>query len=216
MTRTVHVTLYQFDELPTDAAKEKAREWYREASAGDSFWSESVIEDAETIAGLMGIEFARRTFQTMGGGTGTEPRVFWSFYTQGSGASFEGTWTYKANSLAAVKDHAPIDPELHRIATILGGANLAGLRATLTANRLANHYTHERTIDIEVERDDEDRPEVTKEQDDEVTEALRDYMTWIHDHLEKEYEYQNADEQIDENMTANEYEFHEDGRRARD
>lgn len=34
------ITLYQIDELPTERAKEKARQWYREASAGDTFWSE--------------------------------------------------------------------------------------------------------------------------------------------------------------------------------
>lgn len=32
--------------------------------------------------------------------------------------------------------------------------------------------------------------------------------------LEREYDYQNADEQIDESIRCNEYEFTEDGRRA--
>ena len=30
-------TLYKFDEL-SDEAKEKARDWYREAGAGDQWW----------------------------------------------------------------------------------------------------------------------------------------------------------------------------------
>ena len=36
-------------------------------------------------------------------------------------------------------------------------------------------------------------------------------MKWIYRALEKEYEYQNADEQIGENIIANVYDFTEDG-----
>ena len=39
MARIKQTTVYQFDEL-SDAAKEKARDWYREASADDAFWQE--------------------------------------------------------------------------------------------------------------------------------------------------------------------------------
>jgi hypothetical protein len=39
-------------------------------------------------------------------------------------------------------------------------------------------------------------------------------MRWIYRQLEREYDYQNADAQVDENIRANEYEFYEDGKRA--
>lgn len=51
------VTLYTFEEL-SDKAKERARQWWRDASAQDEFW-DSIYEDADTVAGLMGIEINR-------------------------------------------------------------------------------------------------------------------------------------------------------------
>lgn len=37
--RVIEKTIYQFDEL-TNSAKEKARGWFRTASAHDTWWSE--------------------------------------------------------------------------------------------------------------------------------------------------------------------------------
>lgn len=44
------ITLYEFDELPNEKAKQKARDWWRESSMNDD-WYESVYEDAKQ-AGL--------------------------------------------------------------------------------------------------------------------------------------------------------------------
>jgi hypothetical protein len=55
--RTIETNVYKFDEL-SDAAKERARDWFREASAGDT--PDCALDDAVTIAGLMGIEIERR------------------------------------------------------------------------------------------------------------------------------------------------------------
>lgn len=51
---TIETTLYQYAELE-DRAKEKARDWYYQASSGDEWW-ESVYEDAEQ-AGIKITEF---------------------------------------------------------------------------------------------------------------------------------------------------------------
>lgn len=45
--KTIKTTVYEFDEL-SDAAKEKARDWYRE-HALDYDWWESTYEDAERV-----------------------------------------------------------------------------------------------------------------------------------------------------------------------
>ncbi len=47
------------------------------------------------------------------------------------------------------------------------------------------------------------------------SEFLRSLLEDYRIMLEKEYEYQNSDEYVDEGITANEYEFTEDGARAR-
>jgi hypothetical protein len=44
---------------------------------------------------------------------------------------------------------------------------------------------------------------------------MRDFADWIYSQLEKEYEWQNADEQVDDTIRANAYEFDEDGARSR-
>ena len=44
-------------------------------------------------------------------------------------------------------------------------------------------------------------------------ELSRDLMRWIYRTLEKECDWQNADEQVDENIRCNEYEFDVDGER---
>lgn len=46
---------------------------------------------------------------------------------------------------------------------------------------------------------------------DEVTKALRDFNRWIFRRLQDEYEYLTSDEQVEESIRANEYEFTEDG-----
>lgn len=45
--KTIKTNVYTFDELD-DKAKEKARQWYIEVSAGDEWW-EYTYEDAKTI-----------------------------------------------------------------------------------------------------------------------------------------------------------------------
>jgi hypothetical protein len=47
--KTKTITLYEYDELPTERAKERARDWFREVTAGDCYEWEGVQEDAEMI-----------------------------------------------------------------------------------------------------------------------------------------------------------------------
>ena len=41
-------TLYKYDELPTEQAKEKAREWYAQGMVSYDWW-ECIYDDAETV-----------------------------------------------------------------------------------------------------------------------------------------------------------------------
>lgn len=67
-TETIEKTVYTFDEL-SDKAKETARQWFRYSSDGDSFWAESVIEDAAQCGEIIGINMRTRAVKLMGGGT---------------------------------------------------------------------------------------------------------------------------------------------------
>lgn len=76
MPRTIEKTIFKFEELEDERAKERARDWYRQGSGPEDF--EYTTDDAVTIGELMGIDFDTRTVQLYGGGTRGEPKVYWS------------------------------------------------------------------------------------------------------------------------------------------
>jgi hypothetical protein len=218
MPKVIETLVYQFDEL-SDKAKEKARDWYREASEGDNYFAESIIEDANELATRMGIELGQRAFQTVGGKTRYEPAVSWSgFWSQGDGASFEGKLTSleTGTALERVKDHAPVDETLHAIASRIDALQAKySNRLAATISLSGHRYCHSNMMQIDAVAIDAegDETEIARDDEQELTSALRAFADWIYRQLEEEYNYQNSDEQIDETIRANEYEFKADGRR---
>ncbi len=85
MPDIIETTVYRFDEL-SDAAREKARAWYRDGGF-DHDWYDAVYEDFQRIAEFLGINFRTRSVHLMGGGARQELRIFFSgFWSQGDGA----------------------------------------------------------------------------------------------------------------------------------
>lgn len=215
MPTTHTVTAYTFDELSPEA-KDRARTWMRDCEAQE--WdAEYVLTDAAEICALLGIELDTHAVKLHGGGTRHDPDIFYAgFYSQGDGASFTGTYAHKAGSLKAITAHAPQESELHRIARELADLQKTyayKLRATI--RRISYQYSHEHTVCVDAELDTEN-PEwtVTPEDEETLTEAMRDLMRWIYKALQQEYEYRLADAQIDEDIRANEYAFTADGKRS--
>jgi hypothetical protein len=201
MTRAIEKTLYQFDEL-ADRAKETARQWWRDLEAQD--WdSECVIADAVECARILGIEID---------GTPNKPRVYWSgFWSQGDGASFTGRYAYVKGAAKAIREHAPQDTELHKIADALQEAqrrNFYRLEARSTCDGF--RYLHSGTMSVDVEDSNDSYRDIGNAEDD-VRDALRSFADWIYRQLEKEYEYTMSDENVDESIRINEYEFDETG-----
>lgn len=210
MPYTIETTVYTFDELTDERAKERARDWYREATAGDSYYAESVIEDAENVAALLGIAFSRERH-------GRGPAVYYSgFSSQGDGASYAGSYEYAKGARDAVRKYAPQDAKLHRIADALQDLqrrHFYGLCANITAGQ--SRYVHEMTMYADVERVGRDGfgHDVDADTAETLLDILRDFARWIYRQLEQEYEYQNSDEHVDESICANEYTFTADGGR---
>jgi len=197
---------FKFSELDAEA-KEKAREWWREASAHDNFFAEYVIDDAVACAAILGIEIARRKAR------GAGSAVYWSgFYSQGDGASFEGAYSYVKGAAKAIRKHAPTDTELHRIADALQAAQRVNFYRLTAGIEQSGHYCHEMTMKVDVERSD--GVDVTAGADETVAECMRDFARWIYRQLKHAYEYENSDAQVDETIEANEYTFDEYGNRA--
>lgn len=214
-TRVTEETLYKFDELEEEA-KEKAREWFRGLIEADEY-TEHVYEDAATIAALMGLDIRTRPVKLMNGGARYDPCIYWSgFSSQGDGACFEGRWEYKADALEKVREHAPLDERLHAIAADFADEKVKGCYAE---SKHRGYYYHEYSMEIDAntsfdgEEGEEDRP-FTNEQYEHIKEMFSDFACWIYRMLEAEHDYCHADEQVDDNIRCNEYEFTKDGRLA--
>jgi hypothetical protein len=232
MPRTYPVTVYKYADL-SDEAKARARDWWREASAGDNFFAEFVTDDFRETLKALGFDI-RRTGRYL---APNDPRagdtLQWSgFWSQGDGASFSGTWHASDCDPTELLADRPVswagnenrepgtskeNAELHRIA----GEILACKAAGLTFVRLAQsgHYSHEMTMRIDDTEWREDAPgaddaDVTAPMQGRFLEAARDLARAFYKALEAEYTYQNSDEQIAETIIANEYEFTAEGKRA--
>jgi len=197
-TITTTTNVFTFEEL-SEEAKEKARDWYRSVDDFD-FSAECIIDGAKAIGALMGI---------------TIDKVLYSgFSSQGDGACFEGNYAYKKGSVKAVKEYAPQDEELHKIAE---GLQELQRKAFYRLNATIEHsgrYYHENCTSIEVRDSAHQYDDIVSAWNEGIIkDFLRSFMQWIYSQLEKEYWYQNSDEVIDENIIANEYEFTKDGGR---
>jgi len=193
-------TVYFFAELEDDA-KEKARDWYRDGAL-DYEWWDSVYEDAITCAAILGIEITKIYFS--------------GFSSQGDGACFEGSYAYAKGSAKEIKQHAPQDDDLGSIADRLQDLQRGWFYGLSASVRQSGHYMHEMCTEISV-YDDQETYRSTRAFEDmeqDLKDLLREYMQWIYSNLMKEYDYLNDDEQVDEMIQVNEYEFNQDGTRA--
>ena len=206
MPQVVEITVYTIDEL-SDAAKEAARAWYRE-SCLDHEWYDFVYEDFQTICGILGVTLATSPVSLYGGGTRDKPHLWWTgFWSQGDGASFEGSYAHARGATRAIRAHAPKDDELHRIADALQAAqkrNFWQLHSTITQR---GRYYHEYTMAIEVERDSPTWQPPTDDAEEAVTEAMRDLARWLYRQLRAEHDHLTSDDAIDETLVANESTF---------
>ena len=188
--------VYTFDELD-ESAKQTAIDWFREGNL-DYEWWDFVYDDATEIGKILGIEIDKIYFS--------------GFSSQGDGACFEGSYSYEKGSVKNVKSHAPRDTELHQIALDLSKAQRKRFYQ-LTANvKQSGHYMHEMCTEINV-YDDYGALWCPTDADteDSIIETLRDFMRWIYKQLESEYDFQNSDETIIDNIEGNAYEFTENG-----
>jgi hypothetical protein len=187
------ITTYSFNELPEDT-QEKAIEGLYDLNTHYDWW-ENVYEDAKTIAALMGIDITNIYFS--------------GFSSQGDGACFEGSYEYKKGSVKAIKEYAPVDKELHRIAEAFQDIQRPNFYQVTSTIKHSGHYYHQHCTDISTGRLDD--VAWTDAAEDDMPEVLRDFMHWIYRTLEKEHEYLTGEEAIKETIEANAYEFTENG-----
>lgn len=203
--RVIEKTLYKYEEL-SDAAQERARDWYRQGGLGYDWW-EFCYEDFTRVAEILGIDMSQRAVPLMNGKCRYEPEIYFSgFYHQGSGSSFCGTYGYAKGAVVKIKEYAPQDEELHRIAQGLQDVqrrHFYRLIADITS-------AHDNYIRVEVE-DSENRYRDIGDAEDDVRGLMNDFNDWMFKRLQDEYEYLTSDEAVAESLITNEYEFDEEG-----
>ncbi len=154
--RIVETPVYDFTELP-DAAKDKARAWFRETIDDD--WWDSVYDDFERICPILGVTLATTTVRLMGGGTRQKPCIWFSgFWSQGDGACFEGRYAYAPRASRRIRDYAPQDTELHRIADALQALQRPNFYQLTASFRQTGRYSHAYAMTFDVDRDSPCRP----------------------------------------------------------
>lgn len=188
------ITTYKFEEL-SDKAKEKAREWWREAGYdfGDGWWDD-VYDDAKKILGYLGFENIDPSFS--------------GFYSQGDGASFTATWNASYVEFGKAVEYAPDSSEIKDVASVIEDLAHRNPEAACKLYRNDHRYSHARTVSYDLAED-------FSEVDDEAfIGACRDVMYWLYGQLEKTHDWMLSNEYIDDALTANEYEFTIDGSRS--
>jgi hypothetical protein len=205
-----------FDQLD-EHAKERARDKYREHQL-DYDWWDVVYEDALEVAKLLGIDIDYRDARTVGGKTVKEPCIFFEgFCQQGQGACYEGRYSYRKGSVKDIKQHAPQDARLHRIATDLFTAQRHVFYSAGAHISHQSRYCHKYSMCIEVlaETDDDKVQNLVDYRFEKhgvekaIQEALGDFADWIFEQLRDQHDYLVSDEAIDELLS--DMEFDEDG-----
>lgn len=212
MPEIIETTVYRLGEL-SDAAKDKARAWYREGGF-DYDWYDAVYEDFQRIAEILGLDLKTRPVRLMGGSIRQDPCIwFRGFSSQGDGACFESRYAYQKHAPRLIREYAPQDTELHRIADALQAIQRRNFYQLCADASHRGHYYHAYCMAISVERDSPAYQDMTADAEETIIEALRDLARWLYHQLEREYDYLSSDETVDETITANEYTFTEAGRR---
>ena len=196
-TDTVETKVYDFKEL-SDDAKQAAILALGEINIDHDWW-DFVFDDAKTIGKLIGINI--------------DDIYFSGFSSKGDGACFAGDYEYVRGSRQAVKDHAPQDEELLRIATELAAEQRKRFYQIRASVKQSGHYSHRFCTDISVdfESHDSGADYYDQEAEETIVELLRDFMLWIYKQLEASHDYLTSDEAIIGTINANEYEFTAEG-----
>ena len=213
MPRVIEKTVFKFDEL-SDKAKQAARDWCREWIGED--WTPLDDSDwLEETAKLLGIDLmpTKDVHYCVGDCSG------------GDFVTFAGSWTYRPEAVDAIAKERPTDAELLRIANELQRAWTAVAMAggTMLTADMTTRSTgcHSEAMDVEVESDielrdgcDPDDCLIPQFAIETVGECMTDFAHWMLTSFQADWEWTIGDENIDETLVSNEYEFDEDGDRV--
>ncbi|EGF6523578.1 antitoxin of toxin-antitoxin stability system [Salmonella enterica subsp. enterica serovar Typhimurium] len=213
MSRVISTTVYLSDEL-SESAREKARSWYCEDGGLEYDWYCDIYEDFTQVCNILGVRLNTRIVTTVGGSHREKACIWFSgFCSQGDGACFEGHYRYQPQAARNIRDHAPQDEELHRIADELQAIQQRNVWQLQADIQHQGRYYHEYSMHITVERDSPTGQQATGDADGVLSDALRDLARWLYQQLETQYDWLTSPEAVDEALIAGGYTFTETGQR---
>lgn len=198
--RVETIEIFTFDELSPDAQKAAIRD-FSDINVEYWCWYDCTYDDFERLCEIIGITVDQKEI------------YFSGFWSQGSGASFFGSYAYKSGCKKAIRDYAPQDSELHSIVdrlVMLQKPHFYQLTATISKLYGAGNYCHENTMSVDTEHCR--GGEIDNSTEEETQEIMRDLARWLYASLEREYEWLTSAEAIRDTIQANEYEFTKEGK----
>jgi hypothetical protein len=188
-TITIEKTVYSLDEV-----KEQAIEKNWDINVDHDWW-QFVYEDAVIIFEMLGYSLDEK-----------EPFYFSGFDSQGDGACINRAgWSYKAGCVKSVRDYAPQDNELHKIARELQNIAAKSFYTGTASIWQSGYYYHEISMLFATDC------EKGFFDDDDFQDVTADLCRWLYKRLESEYNYLTSEEAIEETLRCNDYEFDEYG-----
>ena len=212
MPEIITTEAYKLDEL-RDAAKAKAREEFITDVLNEGQWHEVVHDDFENMSNTLGITIGRMPTKDGRGDPTGGGRCIWfsGFSCQGDGACFEGRWTHVPGMRKSIREQAPLDKTLHRIADELAAVQRRNFYQLTAAITHTGNYLNAEAMDVEVQRDSPHGQEPTEDALKTVTEAMRELAQWLYAELEKEWISACRDTEVDSAIRHREWLFTADG-----
>lgn len=212
MSRVIHTTVYQLNEL-SESARENARNWYCEGGL-EYDWYSDIYEDFTLICNILGVSLRTQVPQLTSGRYSKKVCIWFSgFCCQGDGACFEGHYRYQPGAARNIREHASQDEELHRIADTLQAIQQRHFWQLQADIQHRGRYYHAGYMHIAVTCHNSTRQAVSGDAETSLSEPLYDLAHWLYCQLRNEYDRLMFPTAVDEAIMANAYTFTESGLR---
>lgn len=212
MSKIISTTVYTLDEL-SEPAREKARDWYNEGGP-EYDWYSDIYENFTLICNILGVRLRTRPVTTPGGRHCEKACIWFSgFCSQGDGACFEGHYRYQLQAARNIREHAPQDEELHRIADELQVVQQRHFWQLQADIQHRGRYYHEYSMAVTVTRHGPAAQDIREDAETALSEALYDLAHWLYCQLQNQYDWLTSPAAVDEAILANEYTFTDAGQR---
>ena len=190
------ITIFEYSEL-TPTAQKKVLDKMRDWQVDDYDWYESELDYWKEKLDLIGFENAKIAFS--------------GFSSQGDGASFTADVNIeKLLSSIIYRATKYKNARIFELVSLLHDKNAINIH--LAKNHWGTHYSHERTISLNVDIDYPYEsgsfwPKIVEQFENALDDFRIDLCHAIYKSLESEYDYLTSDESIIEMIEANDYEF---------